>query len=245
MGAMQDHRERDVKALATSRWNEEYRSGRYAGELPLPFVSEILNTLRAHSSVRRGTGLYVGCGNGRNYLPLVDAGLDLIGLDLSSEAIGQLAERRPALEAWRLICADFRTFQSNEQRFDYLIAIQVFQHGDEADVATYFNKVAALLGPGRLLFLRVNSATTQIHHRHTVVERNAFGGITVRYEEGPKRGLLIHFYSEAELTERLKVAFVPVMEPQEDIKVRTAPKTGYWAQWEGIWKRRDHDRTNA
>ena len=35
-------------------------------------------------------GLYVGCGNGRNLLPLLDAGLDLTGLDISRQAIAQL-----------------------------------------------------------------------------------------------------------------------------------------------------------
>jgi SAM-dependent methyltransferase len=40
-------------------------------------------------------GVYVGCGNGRNLLPTLDAGLDLIGLDISAEAIGQLGQRRP------------------------------------------------------------------------------------------------------------------------------------------------------
>ena len=32
-------------------------------------------------------GLYIGCGNGRNYVPLVEAGLDLVGLDVSATAI--------------------------------------------------------------------------------------------------------------------------------------------------------------
>lgn len=40
-------------------------------------------------------GLCVGCGNGRNYLPLVDGGLDLTGLDISAAAITQLTARAP------------------------------------------------------------------------------------------------------------------------------------------------------
>ena len=35
-------------------------------------------------------GLYVGCGNGRNFLPLVDSGLELHGLDVSGESLRQL-----------------------------------------------------------------------------------------------------------------------------------------------------------
>jgi len=224
--------------LTASRWDDEYRNERYANEPPLPFVDRILDALRADASAANGTGLYVGCGNGRNYLPLVDAGLDLFGLDVSPEAIHQLVQRRPTLPAQRLLCDDFRKFQSPLPRFDYLIAIQVFQHGADADVATYFEKVGALLRPGGLFFLRVNSASTQIYHAHSVMARNAWGGFTIRYDDGPKSGLLVHFFSDVELRERLTPAFVPVTDVREDVTVRAAPKTGSWAQWEAIWKRR-------
>ena len=53
----------------------------------------------------RGQGLYVGCGTGRNYVPLVDAGLKLTGLDVSKEAIVQLRARHPHL-AQDLVQAD-------------------------------------------------------------------------------------------------------------------------------------------
>jgi SAM-dependent methyltransferase len=223
--------------LTAASWDAEYRAGRYADDAPLPFVGRIVETLRADPSAWTGAGLYVGCGNGRNYLPLLDAGLDLLGLDVSREAIAQLVERRSSA-ASRVRCADFQTFRPPPAGFDYLIAIQVFQHGDEADIGRHFSKVAALLRPGGLFFLRVNSASTQIYHAHTVVEENAAGGLTTRYDDGPKRGLLIHFFSHAELFERLTPAFVSVTAPREDVTQREPPKTGTWAQWETIWKRR-------
>ena len=196
-----------------------------------------MQTLR-DASADAGTGLYIGCGNGRNYLPLVDDGLDVFGLDVSPEAIRHLRERRPMLAAQRLICDAFLEYQPSVTHFDYVIAIQVFQHGADADAAAYVAKVAALLRPGGFFFLRVNSVRTQILHAHIVVERNAFGGITIRYDDGPKRGMLIHFYSDVELCERLMPAFAPVLEPREDVTVRAAPKIGSWAQWETIWTRR-------
>jgi SAM-dependent methyltransferase len=159
------------------------------------------------------------------------------GLDLSPEAIRRLAGRRPSL-APHLACADFRVFPEPVEPFDYLIAIQVFQHGDDADVTTYFDRAARLLRPGGLLFLRVNSVATEIYHAHSVVERNAQGGLTIRYEDGPKRGMLVHFYSHAELTARLSAAFDPVTDIREDVTRRAAPKTGSWAQWEAVCRRR-------
>lgn len=221
--------------LAASRWDAEYRGGRYAGEAALPFVAEILTALDAHPSVRDGVGLYVGCGNGRNYLPLLDAGLRLYGLDLSLEALRQLAARRPA--PLPLICGDFRGF-TVAGGLSYVVALQVFQHGMVDDVATYFANVTAALRPGGLFFLRVNSASTQIFHAHTRLEREARGGTTIRYDAGPKQDLAVHFFGREELTDLTHGAFEVVMPPREDVIHRTPPQTGFWAQWEAIWRRR-------
>ena len=220
--------------LGAVRWDNEYRGGRYAGEPPVPFVDRILATLEG-SPLRSSTGLYVGCGNGRNYLPLADAGLRLYGLDLSAEALLQLAARNPALSE-RLICADFRRWDSR-RRFGYVIAIQVFQHGVATDVAECFAKVSSVLAPGGLFFLRVNSASTQIYNPHTVIERNDLGGVTVRYVAGPKQGLPVHFFTRDELLELTADAFDVVDAPREEITRRSPPETGCWVQWEGIWRR--------
>lgn len=222
--------------LTAARWDAEYRRGRYAGEPPLPWVATIVETIRRDAHARGGVGLYVGCGNGRNYVPLVEAGLDLHGLDLSAEALGQLAARCPAL-APRLWQGDVREFVPPAP-LAYLIALQVFQHGDAGDAARYFARVAALLRPGGLFFLRVNAASTQVERRHAVTERAANGSFSVRYLEGPKEGLSVHFYSEAELHTLAAGAFDTVMAPREERIQRTAPETGFWAQWEVVFRRR-------
>lgn len=58
---------REHRSTAAS-WDAEYAAGRYLSEPPVPFVHDILSAARAHG-VR--TGLYVGCGNGRNFVPLI------------------------------------------------------------------------------------------------------------------------------------------------------------------------------
>jgi Methyltransferase domain len=127
-------------------WDAEYRRGRYTGEPPIAWIDTILAVLRSEPALWPGPGLYVGCGNGRNYLPLVDGGAELTGIDLSREAIAQLVERRPAL-ARRLVCGDFRELPA-EARFAYLVAIQVFQHGDGAAVSACFVR-GGPAAPGR------------------------------------------------------------------------------------------------
>lgn len=58
--------------------------------------------------------LYVGCGNGRNYLPLPDARLRLYGLGPSLKEFRQLVARRRATSL-PLIYGDFRGFRSRDR----------------------------------------------------------------------------------------------------------------------------------
>src|SRR5207245_6661039 len=183
--------------LLAARWNSEYRAGRYVAERPLPFVDQIISTLRTHPAVMSGVGLYVGCGNGRNYLPLVAAGLILHGIDVSREALDQLIARRADLKP-RLTCADFRELEVGSP-FDYLVAIQVFQHGVQADAESYFARTAAMLKAGGLFFLRVNSASTEMYLRHTIVDRNDYDGLKVPYAERAKPGLKVPFFARQQL----------------------------------------------
>jgi len=229
------HRLAQPGAIAR-RWDAEYRRGRYQDEAAIPFVGEILKTLRADGKAWAGSGLYVGCGNGRNYLALVDAGAKLQGLDVSHEAIRRLRARRPD-PALHLRVGDFRAYR-HDGAFDYLVALQVFQHGSDGDVVRYFANTAAALAPGGLFFLRVNSTLTQIYHQHALVDRNTFGGFTVRYDKGPKRGLLVHFYSREELLARAEKDFELVQAPREEVMRRRPPQAGCWAQWEAVWRRR-------
>jgi len=221
--------------LTAARWDAEYRGGRYADAPPVAFVAAILEALTARPALRARDGLYVGCGNGRNFLPLVDAGLALLGLDVSPEALRQLAARRP-YQAGRLPHGDVLTFVPPVP-IAYVIAIQVLQHGRRADVERGFARVAELLAPGGLFFLRVNAASTEVYHRHAVVERHD-DGFTVEYQDGPKQGMAVHFYGRRELDGLTARAFRPLREPAEDVTRRAPPKTGSWAQWEGVYERR-------
>jgi predicted TPR repeat methyltransferase len=105
-------------------WNAEYANGRYRGEPPVRFVEDILTAANRHQLTR---GLYIGCGNGRNLISLLDAGLDLVGLDISTNAIAQLRQRRPD-RAGALLVGDLSALPASA-RYDLVVGIQVFQHG--------------------------------------------------------------------------------------------------------------------
>jgi SAM-dependent methyltransferase len=142
-------------------------------------------------------GLYVGCGNGRNLLPLLNAGLDLTGLDISRQAIAQVRARRPDRDG-RLIVGDLSALPPGA-RYDLVVGIQVFQHGTRAQARQHLAAAAARVRPGGLLCVRVNAAGTDVEHPHRRLEEHGDGSFSVRYRGSPKAGLDIHFFTAAEL----------------------------------------------
>lgn len=220
--------EGEGRAIADA-WDEEYRGGRYVGEQPLEFAREIVAELGKNPDIHRSRGLYAGCGNGRNYLELVGAGLDIIGLDVSAAGLEQIATREPSL-APRLVQGDFLDYDG---RFGYIITIQSFQHGDASRVSGYFRKAASMLAGGGLLFVRVNAADTDVGHTHHTVERSN-GGFTVMYEDGPKRGLRVHFFSREELEAAVTGSGLRMKYPPKKVTTRRPGGRGSWSQWEMV-----------
>ena len=210
-------------------WDEEYRGGRYVGERPLGFVREIVAELDENPDIRRSLGLYAGCGNGRNYLELARAGLGIIGLDVSAAGLAQIAEREPAL-APKLVCDDFL---NHTGKYGYIVAIQSFQHGDAVRTSEYFRKAGGMLADGGLLFVRVNAADTDICRAHRVVESSG-GGFTVLYEDGPKSGLHIRFFSRDGLEAAVVGSGMRMKRTPKKITARRPDGGGSWSQWEMV-----------
>jgi len=84
--------------------------------------------------------------------------------------------------------------------------------------------------------LRVNAVGTDIEYGHTLEEQDSDGGATIRYLEGPKSGLLIHFFSYDELA-RLFFGWEEVLPLRLQRTWREPRDRGSWLQWEAIWRR--------
>jgi SAM-dependent methyltransferase len=219
--------------LIAEAWDAEYEAGRYRDEPPLPFVDDILEAAGENGLVGQ-QGVYIGCGNGRNYLPLVAAGLDLIGLDVSRVAIDDLAKRLPQGRG-RLVHGQISKLPPGA-RYSMVIGIQVFQHGNQAQAHQHIEEAQSLLGRGGIFCARVNATGTDLVHDHEVVERDASGSFTVRYLAGPKAGLMIHFFAADELA-ALFAEYRPLLAPRLVGSDHELPARGRWLQWEAIWKK--------
>ena len=216
-------------------WDAEYAAGRYAGEPPVGFVADIV---AAAKDAGAGRGLYIGCGNGRNYIPLTEAGLDLTGLDISATAIAQLAGRLPERRD-RLVTGDLSVLPPG-QRFPLVVAIQVMQHGTREQVHGLLAESLDRVAAGGLYAIRVNAAGTDVHPAHEVTERDADGSYSVRYLAGPKAGLTVHFWAARELDSAISAAgLAPVLALRPQATWRPVREQGLWLQWEGIYRRED------
>ncbi|GAA2018787.1 hypothetical protein GCM10009839_13760 [Catenulispora yoronensis] len=220
---------------AAGSWDNEYATGtRYvADEPPVGFVAEILALAKAHGVE---SGMYLGCGNGRNFIPLSDAGLELVGLDISATAIEQLTERAPRY-AGRLVVGDL-TALPDGQRYPLVIALQVIQHGNREQVHGLLADTLARVDDGGLFAIRVNAVGTDVRHTHEVIERDPDGSFSVRYTAGPKAGLTVHFWAAAELDAAIRAAgLVPVARLRPESTWREPAEAGQWLQWEGVYRR--------
>jgi SAM-dependent methyltransferase len=219
-------------ATVESRWDDEYRAGRYVGEPPVAFVQDIVDAARIYRPPIN-VGLYIGCGNGRNYAPLVEAGLDLVGIDVSRSAVEQLSTRLPD-RASRLVHGGVSALPPGST-FGTVIGIQVFQHGTESEAQAHVRAAIDLVMPGGLFCVRVNAVGTEIDHRHTVLTESRGSGLTIRYDDGPKRDLAVHFFARDEI-ERLTDRLLPILPLRIRRTLRQQPSAGHWDQWEGIWQ---------
>lgn len=222
-----------MKRDAASAWDQEYRRGRYRGESPVAFVDDILTAVHSLEPAPQ-SGLYIGCGNGRNYIPLVKGGLDLDGIDISAEAIDQLRERLPERRD-RLIHGDLRAIPPDRE-FEVVIGIQVFQHGTRDEAHAILHEARRRVSVGGLFCLRVNAVGTDVRPAHDVIEELPDGGFTVRYLSGPKTGLAIHFFSREEIDGAFTgwKVWLPL---RLSVTSRMPPEGGQWSQWEGVWQR--------
>jgi SAM-dependent methyltransferase len=217
--------------MYAAAWDAEYARGRYADEPPVSFVVDIIAAATEHGLLS-GRAIDIGCGNGRNLLPMRDAGLDVVGVDTSAEGLRQLSRRSPGS---RLLLGSVAALRNRS--FSVVAGIQVFQHGDREAALRHVAAAAELVAPGGILCVRVNAVGTDVWPEHEVIERDPSGSFSVRYLAGAKAGLPIHFFSEGELHSAVPRDFKEMLPPRLDATVREPPAPGSWLQWEAIWRR--------
>lgn len=117
----------------------------------LQYVSNFFRKKRVKSI------LDLGCGVGRNLIPLAKIGFDVSGIDYADEAIKQtkslLEENK--LRA-NLIEGDvYKKLPYEDHHFDAIVSIQVIQHAYETDLVKAIKEIYRILKPNGYIFVTV------------------------------------------------------------------------------------------
>lgn len=215
-----------------SFWDAEYGKGRWAEAKPIGFTAEVVAAATAAGLTE---GLYVGCGNGRNYRPLIEGGLDLIGLDVSPVAIEQLAERMPDRRD-KLVTGDLSALPAGAT-YPLVVAIQVLHHGDREQARQLLTDTVERVAPGGMLAIGIETVGTDVYEPHDVLERAEDGSYTVRYHGGDG-GMVTHFRTIRGVhIELAEAGLVPETLLQPRSAWRTPPDRGQTLELEGIYRR--------
>jgi len=159
-------------------WEDEYTRSTWKGPYDIKPMKERLWP---------GTPvLDVGCGNGKMLAPLVRAGFDVVGIDISRGALLTLAEQK-------IVRADARRLPFKENAFGAAVCYDVLQHLLEGERAEAAEELRRVLAPGGLLFIQV-FGKNDMRYGGTLVEPDTFrrhGGIIYHYftEEEVKSAL--------------------------------------------------------
>lgn len=217
---------------AASYWDAQFHRGRWSDAKPIGFTGEVIAAAKAAGI---SEGLYVGCGNGRNYIPMVAAGLDLIGLDISPVAIEQLADRLQGRRD-RLIVGDLSALPRGAQ-YQLVVAIQVLHHGDRAQAKRLLSDTCGRIAPGGLLAIGIETVGTDVYEDHEVLERSGDSSYTIRYLDQAD-GMTVHFRSVRGVHNELAAAgLVPEALLRPRSAWRTPPENGQTLELEGIYRR--------
>ncbi|MGW0661565.1 class I SAM-dependent methyltransferase [Streptodolium elevatio] len=222
------------RQMAAAFWDHEYAQDRFADLPPDPFVTDILGAAWAHGLLP-GPGIYIGVGNGRNYFPLVEGGLDLVGLDISTVGLAAIRKRAPGHYA-RLVHGDLSVLPAGET-FPVVIGLNVFHHGDRDTAYAHIRAALEVVAPGGLFGIRVNAVGTTPGRPSEVAAEYDDGSVTRRYlPEDGMPPLLSHFFTSAALA-GLLAAYEPVLSLTLDDTDIATGRPGDWRRWQGVYRR--------
>ena len=185
----------------TEKWEEYYRG--------LEKIPKGLRGARGHvkdlakqmKRDKRKRVLDLGCGFGRHLLYLAKEGFDVVGMDISQEAVNMAKNKLEAegIDA-EVLQGDMRELPFNDDEFDAVLAITVIGHATKSGVETTVNEIHSVLKEDGLFYGNLPAKGDSRYKTGETVEE----GETYRTKEyGFGRGMKeIHsFYTKEEIEE--------------------------------------------
>ncbi len=175
-------------------WELAWKEGRWQ-ELspPLPAVKEFadyLETLNARNV------LDLGCGAGRHAIFLAKQGFNIVGLDVSETALGELEGRRRAagLGNVTLVKHEMQELPFIDNYFDAVVSTNVLHHGTGTEIRRALAEIYRIMRKDAVGFVITLSKSDFRYGTGTRLEDD-----TYRFSDGDEQGIVHHFFSEEEL----------------------------------------------
>jgi SAM-dependent methyltransferase len=130
--------------------------------------------------------LDVGCGNGKMFSPLMRAGYDMFGLDVSGNALRDLVQ-------FNVVLGDARHLPFKSGTFDAAVCYDVLQHLLNVERRDAVAEMRRILKPGARLFIQAFGR-----------EDMRYGGMPIEQHTFLRQsGIIYHYFSEEELRDLL------------------------------------------
>lgn len=148
-------------------WNLYYQN-RVCAETPSPFARYVSTLVEPGKTL-----VDLGCGNGRDAVYFAGLGLKVLGLDLSSAAIGQLQARQ--VPNARFLCEDFVNSGAHQPgAYDYAYSRFTIHSINVNQERVLFQNLRRALRPSGKLFIEVRGIHDPLYGKGEPLERNAF-----------------------------------------------------------------------
>lgn len=146
------------------------RPGLLFGSNPTSILSNFLD-----AQPLTGTAMDVGCGDGRDTIPLLNRGFSVVAIDQSNEGIRKLLSRNDLSEEMKnrleAITIDVLEYHWAKDQYDLIVGVTILDHLTENQINELAPKMVLSLKPHGILFLEVHTdKDPAVSHEGTVSE---------------------------------------------------------------------------
>ncbi len=156
-----------------NKWNEIYQKGveeyeYYDLEEPHEDIEKVIDYFKK-GGVNKVLDL--GCGIGRNMIPLAKAGFKMTGVDLSVKGV-DLAKKKIKENglSGEFARGDFQKLPFKDRKFDAVVAVQVLQHGREDEIRKAVDEIERVLIPKGAIFITLSGRYSKGKVRYCLVK---------------------------------------------------------------------------